>query len=507
MEANTLGKGRVLAVVVAVLAAVVVLPAGRAAAVTPTITTVFGAVHPGFSGPIDVNGANFEAGVTVTFPAGITATIVGTPTTSQIKLTVSVAAGVAPGYYNTTVTNPGSPPAVAANTLYVRAVAGQYHAISPQRIVDTRVGRGISGPLNAGGTVDVTVLGAGGVGGVPASGVSAVVLNVTEASATADGYLTVYPTGTGVPQTSTVNFLNGQIVANSAISGVGTGGKVTIYNFAGQTHFLLDVLGYYSAANGQPGSVYVSRVGNDRPPRRIMDTRTGQGTTVGPIVADGTRNLMIADPQFKVRAVALNVTAAESSDAGYLTVYPGGESRPNDVSSVNFTANQAVPNHVIAKVGADGTINVYNFTGTTHSAFDLFGWFYDASLPFDGGSFTAITPIRMLDTRNAIGIATTTPIGADRHITLPINNKMGIPGDVTNVVLNLTAVTPSEGGFLTAWQDSTDFARPNVSTVNFVAGQTVANLGTIRIGSSGAINIYNFSGNTHVLADVVGYYR
>ncbi|MGE0879954.1 MAG: hypothetical protein AB7L13_22410 [Acidimicrobiia bacterium] len=482
--------------------AMIGLPFGTAGAVTtPVITDVYGAVHPGFGGQVIINGTNFEPTAAVTFSGGITGSIVGTPTATQIRVNVTVPANVAPAYYDTTVNNGGGFTATKATSLYVRGVGGQYHPLTPSRILDTRP----NNSLAANATRQVAVL---GVGGVPTSGVSSVVLNVTAVSAQpadggADGYLTVYPTGGTQPTTSTVNFLAGQIVANAAISAVGTGGQLSLYNFAGKTDVIFDIVGYYSSDTGTPGSVFVSRNNDDRPPYRIMDTRSGQGVAKGAIKANSQASLLIADPQFKVTGAALNVTAINSTDAGYLTVSPSGENRP-EASSVNFTANTVVPNHVIAKTGTDGKINIYNYTGTTDAAVDLFGWFFDASVPWDGGQFTGMAPRRVLDTRSGQGGVTT--LGAGQEVTLLVNGTNGIPADAVTVVFNVTVVNPSEGGFLTVWQSSLT-PRPNTSNVNFVANQTVANLSTIRIGAGGTIKLYNSAGNSDVLLDVVGYYR
>jgi hypothetical protein len=55
-------------------------------------------------------------------------------------------------------------------------------------------------------------------------------------------------------------------------------------------------------------------------------------------------------------------------------VYPSGESLPN-ASNLNFVAGSTIPNMVIAKVGADGSITVHNESGLTHVIVDIAGWF------------------------------------------------------------------------------------------------------------------------------------
>src|SRR5207237_22129 len=78
-----------------------------------------------------------------------------------------------------------------------------YTPLTPARILDTRDGTGgFSSPLGPGGSLDLTVT---GVGGVPASGVTAVVLNVTVTDTSAPSFLTVWPTGQPRPLASNLN--------------------------------------------------------------------------------------------------------------------------------------------------------------------------------------------------------------------------------------------------------------------------------------------------------------
>ncbi len=118
-----------------------------------------------------------------------------------------------------------------------------YTAMSPARILDTRDGTGAPGRIGGQGTVDLTVA---GVGGVPATGVTSVVLNVTaDESSGPESYLTLFPAGTARPVASNLNFVAGETVPNLVIVRV-QNGKVTIYNNVGSTHVIADVQGWFS---------------------------------------------------------------------------------------------------------------------------------------------------------------------------------------------------------------------------------------------------------------------
>lgn len=73
------------------------------------------------------------------------------------------------------------------------------------------------------------------------------------------------------------------------------------------------------------------------------------------------------------RAVALNVTATNPTAASYVAVYPTGYAGGPGTSNLNTTAGQTVPNLVVTKVAPDGTVTLYNNSGTVDLIADLQG--------------------------------------------------------------------------------------------------------------------------------------
>src|SRR5262245_39902074 len=121
------------------------------------------------------------------------------------------------------------------------AASGGYRAVTPARIADTR---GTTGPLvRAISPRPPRSVTATGLGGVPASGVQAVVLNVTVTSATANSHLTLWPTDQVRPNASNINFVTGQTIANLAVVKLSPSGQLSIFNNAGNVHVILDVVG------------------------------------------------------------------------------------------------------------------------------------------------------------------------------------------------------------------------------------------------------------------------
>ncbi len=125
------------------------------------------------------------------------------------------------------------------------ATGARYHAVAPSRLLDTRVAIGAPGAtVAAGATLNLQVTGRGGV---PATGVTAVILNVTVVGPGGGGYLTAFPTGDVRPLASNLNFATGQTAPNLVVAKLGGGGTVSLYNGGGAAHLVADVAGWYGA--------------------------------------------------------------------------------------------------------------------------------------------------------------------------------------------------------------------------------------------------------------------
>lgn len=118
------------------------------------------------------------------------------------------------------------------------------------------------------------------------------------------------------------------------------------------------------------------------------------------------------------------------------------------------------------------------------------------------GAYVPLAPARVLDTRRS------RPVGSAQTITTSLAGHGGLPaaGAISAVVVNLTAVSPSSSGYLTAYPGDIVQQRPNASSLNTTPGITVANLVTIPIHADGSIKIFNSAGLVNVIVDVLGYY-
>ncbi|MGH3417876.1 MAG: TolB family protein, partial [Actinocrinis sp.] len=239
-------------------------------------------------------------------------------------------------------------------------------------------------------------------------------------------------------------------------------------------------------------------------PKRVLDTRTATGvTTKTPVPVNGTITIPIDGaqglPASGISAVVLNVTVTGPKSAGYVTVYPDGQPAPK-TSNLNFNPGQTLANMVTVPV-VDGKVRFHNGSGgTVHLVADAFGYYTKSTAD---NAFTAVAPIRIMDTRTATGVRKG-QIGPNGVVKLQITGANGVPKNATAAVLNLTATQGSSGGYLTVYPDA--MPRPVTSNLNFAAGETRPNLAVVPLGADGAVDVYNLAGSVSALADLMGYF-
>jgi outer membrane protein assembly factor BamB len=380
--------------------------------------------------------------------------------------------------------------------------AGAFSSLAPSRLLDTRSGVGaLKASVAAGGSARLQV---NGRGGVPASGVSAVVLSVTVTAPTRGGYVTVCADGSVRPGVSNVNFVAGQTASNLVITRVSTSGLVDLYNGSGGTvQLVADVSGYYLSGTPTVAGTFASLV-----PSRLMDTRTGLGAPKAAVAANGIGRLQVTGrggvPVSNVSAVVLNVTVTAPTIGGSVGVY--GDGLYAGMPALSFVAGQTVASLVVAQVGADGKIDLSNYSasGTVQLVADVSGYYLSGAVTVPG-VYGALTPSQLLDTSTGVG-APTGAVAAGGTVYLQVTGRGGVPvSGVSGVVLDVTASAPTAAGKVIMYADAT--SRPDVSNLNFVAGQSVPRLLIVPVGTDGKVDLYNDSPGTVALsADVVGYF-
>lgn len=374
-------------------------------------------------------------------------------------------------------------------TLLTHGGLGAYEPVTPTRILDTRGGLGApKSPLYGGGTLTLQVAGRAGV---PATGVSAVVLNVTATKASAATFLSVYPYGTQRSSASNLNVAAGQTVSNLVTVPV-RDGKVTLYSARGSVEVVADVAGSYTMSGSGDRFAPVT-------PARVLDTRTGLGAPKAKVGPAKTVSVQVAGrggvPATGVSAVVLNVTATGPTANSFVSVYPYGTQRTS-ASNLNTTAGRTVANAVIIPV-RDGRITLYNHAGSVDLLADVSGYFGAGD---QGALFHPLAPARLVDTRQALGGRT---LGPAQNLKLSVAGIGGVPASgASAVVLNVTATNATKSTYVAA---TTAPGTPTVSHVNLLPGQTVPNLVVVPV-VDGKLYLYNHAGSTDVIVDVFGYF-
>jgi hypothetical protein len=408
-----------------------------------------------------------------------------------------------------------------------------YTAVAPFRICDTRppVGGIIAnqcdsgpapiGPLTQGAARPLVV--GGGSTGVPTSGVTAVVVNVTAINPSAGTVLTLYPDLQSQPKTSNLNPGPGTVLANLVEVAVGSDGKIDIVNGVGTINVAIDIEGYVSSTLSGTTGLY-----NATTPTRVCDTRTGHGIganqcTAKPVTPSTPLTFNVSAPGSPVpasgvSAVVFNLTAIAPTANTVLTAAAGGSSQPT-ASNVNLVAGAVVPNRVVVPVPAhcvapNCTVTIWNGVGSANVAVDINGWFTnDQGIQTTGALFSGVAPSRICDTRqgnpNDVGCAKA-PIAAGGILNIQVAGVGGVPAMSSTpppvaVVANVTAVQATSGTYVTVYPgDAT--SPPTTSDLNVAAGRTTTNLVVVALGADGTINLFNAAGNVELIVDVLGYY-
>lgn len=253
--------------------------------------------------------------------------------------------------------------------------AGRLVALDPARVLDTRPGTQALGPkgiVGRGQTINVKIA---GNGGIPATGVSAVVLNITATGALAQGYVSAWPSDQPQPLASILNLNSaGDTAANLVMIPLGADGSIMLFAEAG-THLLADVTGYItgSAAPASASGLYVAL-----PPTRVFDTRPGTSTAgqKGLLSSRGTVTTAIGGTggvPTNAAAVVINFTATQTAAPGFVTSFPSGAPQPL-ASTLNVGASDTRANAAVIKLGTTGALNHYT-DAAMHLIADTTGYF------------------------------------------------------------------------------------------------------------------------------------
>ena len=387
---------------------------------------------------------------------------------------------------------------------YEATAGATYSSLSPARILDTRNGTGLAGVLHSGSARTFAVT---GTGGVPANAI-AVTGNVTVTNQTSPGFVSLTPSPNDNPATSTLNFPVGDNRANGvtvALAGTGTL-SATYMGQAGSTattDLIFDVTGYFVPSVS--GARYAALT-----PARILDTRSGTG--LSGTFASGTARTFTVTGRGGVPtgaiAVTGNLTVTNQTSEGFASLTPIATNDPA-TSTLNFPVGDIRANGVTVALSSAGTLSA-TYRGaagpaaTTDLIFDVTGYFITSA---GGAVYVAVTPARILDSRNGTGLSGRFACAVAR--TFAVTGRGGIPAGASAVTGNVTVTNQSDPGFVALTLVPT--SSPTTSTINFPVGDNRANGVTSGLSGTGTLSA-TYRGapataTTDLIFDVTGYFR
>ncbi|MGC4760046.1 hypothetical protein [Micromonospora trifolii] len=360
-------------------------------------------------------------------------------------------------------------------------------------LLDTRDGTG--GTTGVRGAKSVTTFNAVGIAGIPSSGVSALMVDVTAISPTANTFLTIYPDLTD-PKASAMNASVGEVMSNSAVVEPGTNGKLAVRNAGGNVHIRVDVVGYFATATGSTGSGFVP-VDHTR----VVDSRTGQGITAGTMPTRGTRTANIYGGGLvpsSATAVMLDVVVIGATGNGWMTV---GSSAAAE-TGIDYAKGATSLGMVVKLNPGASSVTLENRGSAVHVAITVQG--YWTGSPTTGAGLRMVPATTLYDSRFPSGAQ---PVPAFGAIDVAVAGTNGLPTrGIAAAVLNVHAVASTVDGFFNV--TPLGGAENTASTTNFPAAHVArSSIVVTKLGTEGKVRIRNASsGAVHIVVDLQGWF-
>ncbi|HEY3484439.1 MAG TPA: sortase [Ilumatobacteraceae bacterium] len=341
--------------------------------------------------------------------------------------------------------------------------------------------------------------------GIPSSA-TAVVLTVTVVNRSGENYVSVFPSGSALPNISNLNMAVVHEMAANLVTVQLGGGSIDVFAYK-PTEMIVDVAGYYEGVSGPVESGRY--VGLDSAVR-IHDTRHS-GLRI-PLPAGWSTDVVVdgyVPPN--ASSVVINLTTTATGGPGYFSCYPltqSTDSPPTDTSNLNVNRRDDTrASAAVVAVSNDGTrrgFRVYTQSGG-HVIVDLVGYFTGPGAGSSTqGLFVPMSPLRVLDTRSGPKRGRLWP---NWTVEARIVDVVGAPtfdlDRAQAIVANVTAVDARAPGYYTVW--AAGMPRSGTSNVNASSvGQNVPNHVVTAVSNRG-VAVFTETGG-HVLIDIAGWF-
>jgi len=374
---------------------------------------------------------------------------------------------------------------------------GTYHPVTPIRMVDTRIGVGLSGKLAAGVPQSFPVT---DTMGLPDQ-ITAVTANVTIVKASAASSVYLGPDAIAHPATATISFNKNDNTAYGSTIAVGEDGTISATYMAGSgtADLVVDVTGYFTP--DASGDTY-----HPVSPVRLLDTRSKNGLS-GKFKANVPRTFTIRGrggiPASAV-AVTGNLTVTNATNSWAVYLGPVAMTKPA-TSTINFVKGQTRANSLTVILSPTGTLSATYLSSGKNTAdlvFDVTGYY---TADDTGAAYVPITANTLLDTRTGNGLAG--KFSANTPRTFMVWGRGDVPTSATGVTGTISVVNQS--GPWAIFIGPAPIAKPSTSALNFVKGDTCSNGFTQPLSATGTLSA-TFLGSkgttTNVVVSVTGYF-
>ncbi len=164
--------------------------------------------------------------------------------------------------------------------------------------------------------------------------------------------------------------------------GLSPSGKIDIISNT-STDVIVDIAGYYSASGSSYNPLLPARIADSRCdttsppsycPSENLPSTNMSFFALGPGSQENLTVAGIDSVPLSATAVVLNVTVTSTTRASYLTLWPSGTPRPV-ASDLNWQPGTTMANLVVADVGKNGQVSLYNNGGSTEVIVDIEGYY------------------------------------------------------------------------------------------------------------------------------------
>lgn len=415
---------------------------------------------------------------------------------------------------------------------------GEIHTVAPTRVLDTRPWSVVddveplqhkpTGPQPGTPTFNVDLLGKAGVP-ANASDVLGVFVTIEIWGPTIPGNVRVWPKGTPMPELTALAYGTGQYVSNMTLVRPGADGEISMALISaspGAAHVIVDVHGWVSTSTYATRGARLVAAG----PNRVVDTRNGINVLPG-AVAGGSyitvpmRGAEAVNPWTvdaipdspNVVGVLLNVAAINTGSSVNSAISVLAES-PTSVpiaTDVVVGAGKVRSTTVLAPVGPDGNVRLYNHAGSMHITVDMIGYLLaNQNVDTRDGRVVPLgAPFRAFDTRQPQwGAVRLGPGQAEdwsfasfaASVTIDgvaVGNQAAVMANMTTTGLVRQYPTVPVSGYVTAYPS--EIQRPVSATINNVENSSVSNLVVTRYSPTTTLRVYNNQGSVHYVFDAL----